>query len=266
MAGCVCRAGESGQGWSRHDVGADSRRGLLWTAAAPAGVKGVAGQGDPEVVAALQPGGLLSRTAAGDTGITYQVYVPGGFKAEAPPPVIIAFSPGGSGRQMVNAMKESAEKVGWLLVGCDKLKNSMPDERLERKMEDEVLADIFSKLPYQPKRIYFAGFSGGAMRSYELSARRKEKFAGIIAYGGWLGGRDNQRKPFCSGMAVALMNGEKDGAANSWAGSDTEVLKRRKCRVKPFSFPGGHGIAPAAVTDQAIAWLEEDWKKYGSKR
>ena len=253
VVGCACHAGVIS---SHH---------LLVAAATPL-AKGVAGKGDPEVVATLQPGKMLSRTAAGDTGMTYQVYVPTTFKADAATPVIIAFSPGGNGKQMVNAMKDSAEKAGWLLIGCDKLKNGMSDDRLQQKMEDEVLADIFGKLPYNPKRIYFAGFSGGAMRSYELSARRKEKFAGIIAYGGWLGGQENQRKPFCNGMAVAQVNGEKDAAANSWADRDADALKKRKCRVKKFSFPGAHALPPADVTDKSIAWLEEDWKKYGSKR
>jgi predicted esterase len=220
--------------------------------------------GDPEVVAQMLPGKTIKREAAGQTGMTYHVYVPTSFKAKAPPPMIIAFSPGGGGGGMVNAMKASAEKVGWMVVGCDKLRNGMKDGKLEEKMEDEVLDDIYSKVPNDPQRIYLAGFSGGAMRAYGISARREEKIAGIIAYGGWLGGADHVKAPYCKYMAVAMVNGNGDKGANSWVQKDTKTLRRRKCHVKQFSYPGGHGIAPPEITDKCIAWLQEDWKESGS--
>ena len=33
-----------------------------------------------------------------------------------------------------------------------------------------------------------------------------------------------------------------------------------------LALPGGHVVAPAEITDKAIAWMEEDWTKTGSKR
>lgn len=222
--------------------------------------------GDPEVVALMKPGDIFSRKADGDTGISYCAYVPTAFKTNAPPPMIIAFSPGGSGRQMVNAIRASAEKVGWIVIGCDGLKNGMKDEETEEKMEDEVLNDIFGKIPNDSQRIYLAGFSGGAMRAYGISARRKETIAGIMAYGGWLGGSKYFKKPYCRHMAVAIVNGDEDKGANSWAERDAKALKSRKCHVKHFSFAGGHAIAPPNVTDDCITWLQQDWEKHGAKR
>ena len=222
--------------------------------------------GTPDVVARMTPGKTFSRKADGETGITYQVYVPTSFKTNAPPPMIISFSPGGSGKQMISNMKASAEKSGWVLIGCDMLKNGLKDEVHTQKMEDEVLDDIYSHLPNDPRRIYLAGFSGGSSRAYGISARREERIAGIIAYGGWLGGNDCLKKPYCKYMAVAIVNGDKDVAANSWVSKDTDALKKRRCHVKAYSFSGGHSIAPQNITDECIEWMKEDWLSSGSQR
>ncbi len=215
---------------------------------------------------AMVPGEMFSRTAKGETGISYVVYVPTSFTAKEPPPVIIAFSPGGSGKGILNPMKESAEKAGWILIGSDKLRNGMKNDVLAHKMEDELLEDIFSKIPHDSRRIYLAGFSGGAMRAYGISARREERIAGIIAYGGWLGGKEHMDAPYCKYMAIAMANGVNDGGARAWTVRDTDALEERDCEVKHFLFPGEHGIAPADVTDDCIKWLERDWKRHGSKK
>ena len=139
----------------------------------------------------MTPGKVLKRTAEGPHEMTYYVYVPTTFTAAKPPPLLIVFSPSGSGSGMLGQVKDSAEKAGWLVVGCDKLKNSM--EGIKEKeidaMEDEVLNDILLSIPCQTNRVYLGGMSGGAQRAYGISARRKEHFAGILAYGGWLGGK-----------------------------------------------------------------------------
>ncbi|VGO22206.1 hypothetical protein [Pontiella sulfatireligans] len=214
----------------------------------------------------LSPATTISNAAPGETGITYHVYVPTTFKQDNPPPLIIAFSPGGKGHQIMTKLKPSAEKAGWLLVGVDKLRNGMKDEALETQMEDEVLDDIFRRIPHNPQRIYLSGFSGGAMRAYGITARRKEPYAGVIAYGGWLGGDDYQELPFRESMAVAIINGVNDKGANKWDEIDSATLKKRNCRIQKFTHPGGHKIAPSDVKDAVLQWLQEDWEAMSHKK
>jgi hypothetical protein len=218
--------------------------------------------GDPKVVAQMQPGKTLTRKAEGETGITYHLYVPTSFKTNAPPPIIIAFSPGGSGKQMVNALKASAEKAGWLLAGCDKLSNRTKGEA-DTKMGNEVLTDILKSVPHQTERKYLAGFSGGTCRCYSYASvgRRPETYAGILAFGGWLGGEERRKRKYTRHMAVAQINGDKDKGANTWTKGDAEVLEKCDCAVQEFKFPGGHKIAPPEVIDKVIIWLEEQWQK-----
>ena len=99
------------------------------------------------------------------------------------------------------------------------------------------------------------------MRAYGITARREDPFAGILAYGGWLGGPEHQKKRYCRFMAVAMINGNKDDAANGWAVSDKQALLLRKCRVEIFTFPGGHPMpSDPEVSDRAIAWLQQEWE------
>ncbi|WP_282122101.1 sialate O-acetylesterase [Algibacter mikhailovii] len=209
----------------------------------------------------LIPAETIKFRAKGVTNMMYHVYTPTNFSVSQKLPIIIAFSPQGKGDGILAHMKLSAEKMGWILVGVDKLKNGMKDKRLEQKMEDEVMDDILKNIPHDSQRIYLAGFSGGAMRAYGLSTRRLEKYEGIIAYGGWLGGDDYQDKSYQKGMRVAIINGEKDKGANKWKAIDAKTLIKNKCQVKYFNHSGGHSIAPNDITTEALHWLETEYKQ-----
>ncbi|GAA3617235.1 sialate O-acetylesterase [Flavivirga amylovorans] len=208
-----------------------------------------------ESIEQLKPGETIKFKAEGDTNMMYHVYTPSNFETSKKRPLIIAFSPGGNGLGILNKMKASVEKMGWILVGCDMLKNGMKNHSLEQKMEDELLNAIFKNIPHNTSRVYLSGFSGGAMRSYQLTTRRNEKFAGILAYGGWLGGDTYQDKPYQKGMRIAQVNGIKDMGANKWKDIDAKTLKKHQCTVKHFSHEGGHQVAPESVSTMAMEWL-----------
>ncbi|MHC4252190.1 MAG: SHD1 domain-containing protein [Planctomycetota bacterium] len=230
-------------------------------------------RGDPKVVALMNPGETFTRTADGETGITYHVYVPTSFKPDAPPPIIIAFSPTGKGAGMVKALKKSAEKAGWLVAGCDKLRNKFRDRT--EKHEDEVLDDILKSIPHQTDRRCLAGMSGGAMRAYSFlqQGRRKEHYFAILALGGWLGGTSFLKLKYKPNVVVAQLNGDNDKGANAWIKRDAEALTKSGCAVRAFKFPGGHVMAPPKIIDEAIAWvvaerekLEEQYRKRTRRR
>lgn len=39
--------------------------------------------------------------------------------------------------------------------------------------------------------------------------------------------------------------------------STVTIKKKKRCKVKHFSFPGGHQIAPPDLTEQAMRWIAE---------
>jgi poly(3-hydroxybutyrate) depolymerase len=211
-----------------------------------------------EVLAKWKPGQVISFVTPDKTAVPYHVYIPTSFDPDKLFPLVYAFSPGGNGKGQLNAMKKSAEKAGWIVVGCDKLKNGMKDEDLEIEMEDAVLADVQKNVPHDRNRMYLSGMSGGAMRSYQIASRRHDiGWAGILAFGGWMGGSEYQKKlDFPRGLSVAMINGDKDTGANAWMDSDSKVIKKSRGNVEDFSFPGGHAMAPPEVIDEAIEWLQ----------
>lgn len=207
------------------------------------------------------PGTIFTMITEGENKLPYHVYVPSNYSPDNPlPPVIIAFNSNGDGTKIGGKMKDGVEKSGWLLVGCDKLRNGTSDS-LGVIWEDEVIPDILKNIPHDSLCIYLAGFSGGALRAYELKIRRPEKYAGVIAYGGWLGGYYTYPKLYRRGMAAAQVNGTRDEGANYWTEIDAEVLRKRNCSVKHFSHSGGHTIAPPDVTQRAIDWLQGEWER-----
>ena len=204
----------------------------------------------------LAPGQVVSRTTAGTTRTAYHIAVPNSFNAESPPPLLVVFSPAGDGYSMMNQVRASANKVGWMVIGCDKLRNGMTIAD-GLPIERDLIRDLHTLIPYDKTRLYYGGFSGGACRAYRLTWRFKDRCAGILAFGGWLGGREAQRKPFQQNMAIAMVNGDADKGVREWEESDKNVLKQRGCEVRVFHFPGGHVVAPGEVIDEAIAWLDE---------
>jgi poly(3-hydroxybutyrate) depolymerase len=214
----------------------------------------------------IVPGRIHDYMAVGTTRITYHVYYPTSINQAAPPPIVIAFSPSGNGLNMIKSLGASVKKANWIVIGCDKLRNSSDKSKPWTIMEDEALDDIYARIPHNHDRIYLAGFSGGAMRAYGLASRRPERFAGILAYAGWLGGPKYQKKKYCSHMAVAMVNGKKDKGPNAYQKGDMRALMLWDCRVKTFPFNGGHQMPSKGVTSAAIRWLELDWKNHGSTK
>jgi len=202
----------------------------------------------------LKPGKIMSRKTEGKFGIGYHISVPGTYKDGSKPPLLITFSPGGGGKGIMNSFRSSAEKAGWIVVGCDKLKNGMKSEE-SNPIEDELLDEILVKIPHS--RLYFGGMSGGAMRSFSLTGRRSDPVDGIFSCGGWMGGSDHWKGNFPKGMYVGWINGDKDDAANSWIERDTAFLKKFSTTFKRFSFPGGHQMAPPDTLDKVFTWIEE---------
>jgi hypothetical protein len=192
-----------------------------------------------------------------DAGHSFHVYYPTPYRPEKKPPLLILFSPSGGGEGILKNFRQGADALGWVLVGCDHLKNGMSDEEGKRIFEDQ-LAAIQERVMHDSDLLYMGGMSGGGLRAYQNSALFDRPWKGIISCGGWLGGQENYKMEYRKDMAVAIVNGNQDKNANHWAPSDSGVLQGRGCEVKLFSFPGGHVVGPPEVIEEAMRWVEEN--------
>ncbi len=213
------------------------------------------------------------RTSSGPLKMSYHIAMPSSSQlqklnrdsSELVPlsPLLVLFSPRGDGQRILEPVAPAANRYGWIAVGVDRLKNGAMDTRLMIRMEDEVLEDIFERVPHDPKRVYLGGLSGGAMRAFSLTVRRKQDtYAGVLSMGGWLGGTQYARRSYPKGLAVAMIAGDKDLGAHQWSRHDAAVFNRLEGRVQMFVFPGGHEMAPTGIIRKAIKWFDRDWRDY----
>jgi hypothetical protein len=200
-------------------------------------------------------GKIVSYVSNGPEQVGYYVYYPTSLDPAHPPALLIMFSPQGKGEAILEAVKDACETVGWIGVGCDEFKNASNEDELDMKWR-EVLPDIEKRVPHDRNLMYMGGMSGGSLRAYNYSENTQRPWKGVLAMGGWLGGRTRLDCP--PGMAVAMVNGEKDMGGRSWEEKDGAVLKASQCKVKAFHFPGGHQIAPPDVLTEALQWMKAE--------
>lgn len=188
------------------------------------------------------------------------VYYPSTLDADNPPPIIILFNSVGHGQHMAQKFKEACEANGWVALGFNTFRNSNNKELSAslNQLWTSTNANLEKMAFFDPDRMYMGGISGGASRAFTYSERRIppiRSWKGIVSMGGWLGGRDRLECP--TKMTVAVINGDKDGGANGWVTHDAKVLKKRKCVIKEFPFPGGHEMPPDKHLVEVLKWMKE---------
>ena len=147
--------------------------------------------------------------------------------------------------------------VGITVVSLDYFRNTDDNPAKEDEMLarfNELLPQIEAAVPHDENRMFMGGVSGGAWRAYHYSAQVARPWAGILAYGGWLGGKDYYHLPYPR-MRVAMVSGDKDLAANQCIESDSSRLQRDGTVVSVHAFEGGHQLAPPSVQEKALRWL-----------
>jgi hypothetical protein len=188
---------------------------------------------------------------------SFEVYYPPSYSADKLAPMMFLFSAGGQGAALIENYKQPAEKLGWILVGCNGPKNGQ-----ELEIGSKMVADMFPEIEkvvafHDPKKLFATGISGGATRAFQTVAQHDRPWKGVISLGGWLG-RDPDSIKLPKNMAVAWVNGDQDNGANSYVGRDGSIVSKASGKSKLFPFPGGHVIGPSDVLEKAMVWVMEE--------
>jgi hypothetical protein len=110
---------------------------------------------------------------------SYCLYLPKSYDVNKSYPVIYAFDPHGNGHIPVALMKNSAEKLEYIVVGSNNSRNGLGLDEIN-SIINNLLADTQQKISIETNRIYSAGFSGGA-RVACLMAQYTGKVKGVIS-------------------------------------------------------------------------------------
>lgn len=110
---------------------------------------------------------------------SYCLYLPTSYHVNKSYPVIYAFDPHDNGHIPVALMKNSAEKLEYIVVGSNNSRNGLGIDEIN-SIVNNLLADTQQKMSIESNRIYTVGFSGGA-RVACLVAQNIGKVKGVIA-------------------------------------------------------------------------------------
>lgn len=115
-----------------------------------------------------------------EAGNSFHVYYPTSYSVTKKPPMLILFSPGGGGSGMLKNFRQGADALGWVLVGCDKLKNGMSDEE-GKKIFGDLLPVIEKRVDHDPELLYMGG-----CRAARCARIRIAFFLSAPGKGSWL--------------------------------------------------------------------------------
>ena len=197
----------------------------------------------------LQPGSILPKVATlQNAEQTYALYLPSNYAPGKRWPIIYAFDPAARGRVPVELMKDSAEKYGYIVAGSNNSRNG--SGKIQSEAVRAIFQDTGARLSIDERRIYFAGFSGGARRSAEL-AQHCACAAGVILSGaGFQPASQKAHNSFAVFAAIGSFDfnyGEMIGLDKALRKSGSPHFLRR--------FEGPHQWPPAGVLEEALAWL-----------
>ena len=98
---------------------------------------------------------------------SYALYLPSNYSPKRRWPLVVSSEPGAHGTIPLELQKDSAERLGYILVSSNNSSNGPWQPRLEAT--EAMVRDVQARFPIDLQRIYFAGFSGGARFSSQLA-------------------------------------------------------------------------------------------------
>lgn len=113
-----------------------------------------------------------------DTTISYSLYLPSGYDTVKALPLLVFFDAEARGRLAVHRLKKVAEKLGFIVAGSNNARNGLDQDRYDY-ITATTLEDLNYNLAINGKRVYTAGFSGGARQAMLLALKRGD-IAGVI--------------------------------------------------------------------------------------
>ena len=192
-------------------------------------------------------------TCRGDDGQRYAVFLPSGYSRDRAWPILYAFDAGARGLVPVQRFQDAAERYGYIVAGSNTSRNgpiALANDALRA-----MLADTASRFAIDPRRVYLAGFSGGARFAVLAALALGERAAGVI---GTAAGFPLGVEP-ASSMSFAYYGtaGTDDFNYPEMTALD-ETLRRVGLPHRLEIFDGDHDWPPADVCVRAIEWMEAE--------
>lgn len=200
----------------------------------------------------LPRGVVIEKVASrDDAGQTYALYLPSAYTPEKSWPIIYAFDPGARGKLPVELFREAAERDGYIVVGSNNSRNGAGVPL--QKILTTLWADTHARFSLDARRVYAAGFSGGARVACAFAYLYEKQVAGVIACGA--GFPSNLRPDGSTPLALYAVAGVDDFNYFELRDLD-QTFDALGLPHRMQTFEGGHDWPPASVCADAVKWLE----------
>jgi poly(3-hydroxybutyrate) depolymerase len=207
----------------------------------------------------LPKGEIVESVASkADPQQTFALYLPSRYLPDKKWPILYAFDPGARGKLPVSLFKDAAEKFGYIVVGSNNSKNGIQVAGVIQA----IWADTHARFAIDDSRVYTTGFSGGARVAFATALAYQGAVAGVIACSAGFPGN----APPAPGLAFVVF---ATTGAEDFNFPEMQQLKRKLDNIGARNhlgvFDGGHDWAPADLCTQAIAWMELQAMRKGTR-
>ena len=211
-----------------------------------------------EVSPVLPVGTLIPKVVtAANPEQSYALYIPKSYSLTKLSPIIYAFDPGANGIRPVELMKDPAERYGYIVAGSNNSRNG--SWKIEAEAAQAMLKDTEKRFPVDGRRVYFAGFSGGARVAARL-AQICKCTAGVFLNGA--GFQPESPASPDAKFSVFAAVGVYDFNYPEMVQLDDQ-LERLGYAHHLRRFDGPHQWAPDEAMEEALAWLRLQAMKTG---
>jgi predicted esterase len=191
---------------------------------------------------------IPKQTCAAKPDQSYALYLPSHYAPDKKWPIVYAFDPDGRGNIPVELMQDAAERYGYIVLGSNNSRNG--SWKLEAESAQAMWDDSHARLAIDDRRVYFAGFSGGARLASQL-AQQCKCAAGVLLDGAGFAGTPPARD---AGFAVFAVVGAFDFNYPELSALDEKLEQAGNPHLLRH-FDGPHQWAPSEIITEALAWF-----------
>ena len=183
-----------------------------------------------------------------DSTQKYVLYLPANYDKNKQWPVVFAFDPHADGRLPLIKMREAASRFGYILAGSKNFRNG---ETNLNGIAASLFEDVKSRFSVDDKRVYLAGFSGGARAAASIALGGRG-VRGLILSGAGIQGFSASNK--AAGLVVYAMAGRSDFNMQETLTMEKEL---QSLGIPHFVsvFNGKHEWPPESELDKAFLWI-----------
>ena len=181
---------------------------------------------------------------------TYALYLPTMYREDRLLPVLFVFSPGADGAGAAVLFQAGAERLGWIVIASNDARNG-PMAPIH-EAQAALWKEAFTQYKADPRRVYAAGFSGGARMAMVLAEKHRGAFIGLLSVGAFGAGRSLGPDH----LAQVMLCGEEDSNHAELAGAWGRLRGSKGRLLWMEHFPGGHWWAPKELIEEGMVFLD----------